>query len=544
VVSATALRATGQAEGLRLADASPFISFYNSAQTTRFGYIQHTGANLVITPEVGALIVPADVHITSANGLITSGGTFAGASAGEGRLYGGTTTGVTLIGRGSAYDVTVGGYTGATAFAVPTGTANVEFFGSITVDTNSIFRGFFGLIDGAGTTSAMNRWVSYKDAAATERAWVGYGEGTNRFSISNTIGNVRLIAPGNNIELTGSAVYINGSTAWHAGNDGAGSGLDADLLGGWGSGQYTRTNQASWAFRSDGTVGYLGFAQGSSSRTGYMEFNRADGVRQGYIGFGDGTSDILITAEIGKFNFNTAPYVGANVMWHAGNLTPGNYALLSGANFSGPVTMSAGGAAQVLSAGTGGDTRIEWKIGGSRVANISGSSTGLDISTDVGSVRINSNAVFAGDVRSGVFRATASGTDRFALTADASAAYMYGASYVFNNLAGTVVLASINSAGVVSATDFSASSDIKFKTNIRPIENALCKVEQMRGIHFTRKADGAEKIGLIAQELEAIIPELVNEDEQGKSISYANLTAVLIEAVKELSARVATLEAG
>ena len=78
-----------------------------------------------------------------------------------------------------------------------------------------------------------------------------------------------------------------------------------------------------------------------------------------------------------------------------------------------------------------------------------------------------------------------------------------------------------------------ASSDRKLKTQIIPIENALEKVKKLRGVQFSYKSHGGKSIGLIAQELEKVFPELVHGDEL-KSIAYQNLVAVLIEAVKDL----------
>ena len=64
----------------------------------------------------------------------------------------------------------------------------------------------------------------------------------------------------------------------------------------------------------------------------------------------------------------------------------------------------------------------------------------------------------------------------------------------------------------------------------------------MRGVRFTM--DGSRQIGVVAQEVEAVLPEVVQVDaESGQlSVAYGNITGLLIEAVKELSARVAELE--
>ena len=88
-----------------------------------------------------------------------------------------------------------------------------------------------------------------------------------------------------------------------------------------------------------------------------------------------------------------------------------------------------------------------------------------------------------------------------------------------------------------------AFSDERLKDNIETLEDGLGKVEQLRGVTYTR--EDREEIGVIAQEVEKILPEIVltADDEMGtKSVDYSRITAVLIEAVKELSARVKELE--
>ena len=88
-----------------------------------------------------------------------------------------------------------------------------------------------------------------------------------------------------------------------------------------------------------------------------------------------------------------------------------------------------------------------------------------------------------------------------------------------------------------------AFSDERLKDNIETLTDGLDKVEQLRGVTYTR--DERENIGVIAQEVEKILPEIVltADDEMGtKSVDYSRLTAVLIEAVKDLSARVKELE--
>lgn len=95
------------------------------------------------------------------------------------------------------------------------------------------------------------------------------------------------------------------------------------------------------------------------------------------------------------------------------------------------------------------------------------------------------------------------------------------------------------------------SSDIRFKTNVKPIENALEKVQSINGVEFDWIPDwinhGYEghDIGVIAQEVEKVVPELVRTRSTGyKAVKYDKLVAVLIEAIKELKKEVDNLKRG
>jgi|GEM_PF-418159 len=95
--------------------------------------------------------------------------------------------------------------------------------------------------------------------------------------------------------------------------------------------------------------------------------------------------------------------------------------------------------------------------------------------------------------------------------------------------------------GTVTAPNFVSSSDARFKTEVETIGAALAIVDHLRGVRFT--ADGCRQIGVIAQETELHLPEVVFETEDGiKRVAYGNITGLLIEAIKELSARIVQLE--
>lgn len=96
--------------------------------------------------------------------------------------------------------------------------------------------------------------------------------------------------------------------------------------------------------------------------------------------------------------------------------------------------------------------------------------------------------------------------------------------------------------GIVTSVDYNSVSDISLKENIKPLENSLEKVCKLQGVSFDWKRDGSSTIGLIAQEVEKIYPELVGDNNGIKTLSYSNLVAVLIESIKELKNEIEELK--
>jgi hypothetical protein len=98
------------------------------------------------------------------------------------------------------------------------------------------------------------------------------------------------------------------------------------------------------------------------------------------------------------------------------------------------------------------------------------------------------------------------------------------------------------STGVTVTGDVNSTSDIDLKKDIEVVTSATEMLNQLRGVKFTWKKNDEKSVGVIAQEVETILPELVKGEEGDKSVNYSGLVGVLIEAVKELSARVEELE--
>ena len=154
--------------------------------------------------------------------------------------------------------------------------------------------------------------------------------------------------------------------------------------------------------------------------------------------------------------------------------------------------------------------------------------------------------------------ASCSGNASTATTASTANALNTGNGYQINALG--VGTAHSGVAGEIRATNNVTayySSDARLKENFRPLVNPLQMVKAIRGVRYDWTAEYIERaggedgyfvrkqdVGVIAQEIEAVLPEIVADREDGyKAVRYERLTALLIEAVKELSGQVDGLKA-
>jgi hypothetical protein len=138
------------------------------------------------------------------------------------------------------------------------------------------------------------------------------------------------------------------------------------------------------------------------------------------------------------------------------------------------------------------------------------------------------------------------GKKRFYFTLNGNTKFGCGADgYVFRNAADGSDIVTISNTGTITAAgEVISNSDEKLKTNIKTIENALDKVIQLRGVEYDRIDIDKHQIGVIAQEVEKVLPDVVHTNEDGlKAVAYGNIVAVLIESIKELKGEISDLRA-
>lgn len=108
--------------------------------------------------------------------------------------------------------------------------------------------------------------------------------------------------------------------------------------------------------------------------------------------------------------------------------------------------------------------------------------------------------------------------------------------------------------GDIIANSISGTSDVRFKTNIRPVTNALDKIKALRGVYFNWKQEAfpqkgfgsQDELGFIAQEVETVVPEVVSKEkseDEYRSVKYDKLVALLVEAMKEQQKQIDELKA-
>ena len=129
----------------------------------------------------------------------------------------------------------------------------------------------------------------------------------------------------------------------------------------------------------------------------------------------------------------------------------------------------------------------------------------------------------------------------------ATRAYIYANSgeLAFNSLTSNPVRFYMNDVEKMSLTTagnltiagiLTESSSIRYKTNVETIKYGLDKVLQLRGVSYDKKESGIKELGLIAEEVNEILPDVVIKNEEGQpdSVSYGRIVSVLIEAIKDL----------
>jgi hypothetical protein len=132
----------------------------------------------------------------------------------------------------------------------------------------------------------------------------------------------------------------------------------------------------------------------------------------------------------------------------------------------------------------------------------------------------------------------------FSTSGDTDTGIYFSSANVMNVSTGGALAATFAANGDFTAVgNVTAFSDARLKTNLQQITDALAKVQSLTGYTYTRIDTGVRQTGVVAQEVQKVLPEAVSDTGDHLAVAYGNMIGLLIEAIKELSGRVKELEA-
>lgn len=193
---------------------------------------------------------------------------------------------------------------------------------------------------------------------------------------------------------------------------------------------------------------------------------------------------------------------------------------------------------------------------------VDGSIQGTDIANStITNTKLSNSTISGVSLGSSLSNLTVSGSYLSNITYNGSTARTVSISATFANTGGTIVARdasgdfsaatvsvlnlsatnNISALETITAKDFNSTSDINYKENIQTVSNPLELLNSIRGVSFDWKDSDQSSMGVIAQELEKVLPQLVKTSEM-KSVNYNGLIAVLIESVKELKKEIEELK--
>lgn len=327
------------------------------------------------------------------------------------------------------------------------------------------------------------------------------------------------------------SVQSSGGNVWHSGNDGSGSGMDADMLDGQDGAYYLNAGNLNAGTINIARLPHASVQQGGGSG---MATNKI------YIGWTAGgnlalqvdttsfgaTWPISITGNAAQAT--TASYANsagaANTATTATNAT---FATTAGSAASANLATTATKANNVVSISDVWNTQQDWKAVNNFVTNnrtVTSTGNGFNLRA------IQNGGTGGGGMTFSHPNASIN------MGLDTDNIFRIGG-FSFGQL-----LALDNTGNATFTGTVTESSDFRLKKDIATISNALYKIGQLNGVTYARKSDDSRATGLIAQEVRAVLPEAVLENSGWLSLSYGNMAGLFVEAIKELKAEVESLK--
>lgn len=230
----------------------------------------------------------------------------------------------------------------------------------------------------------------------------------------------------------------------------------------------------------------------------------------------------------------------------SGIATVSNYSLISGiatySSDSGIATYASNSGVSTY-ASTSGISTYANSSGISTYSSISGISTyatNSGIATYASNSGVSTYSTTAGVSTNATRINTASGGGNDVYLLFTSVAGASSSNLVYNNInlsynqnSNTLILQNISASGVVTATDFNSTSDIALKENVELIDNPLDKLLELRGVTFEWKENKKSGVGVVAQDVEKVLPQAVGGSKDHKTVNYNAIIGLLVESVKQ-----------
>jgi hypothetical protein len=254
----------------------------------------------------------------------------------------------------------------------------------------------------------------------------------------------------------------------------------------------------------------------------HIRFRVASSVGNGFIW--ENSSEVALmslNANTGSLYTRGEIYAGnntSNLVWHAGNLNPSGFVATSGAEFTGPVIVNVGDVAV--------DT-MAFKVAGP--SDYDSLTIGMRGTPDYDSYI----ASFGNDIH--FYSGKGVTTENHS--------FFWYTSKAGSQQHGVVAMTLDHLQNLTIGGTYTENSSIRYKDNITPLESVSGKVEKLEAVTYTKKGDELVQLGLIAESVSELFPEIVKYDEEGRpdGVSYTRLSVILLKALQEQNAVIAAL---
>ncbi len=485
------------------------------------GSVEVNGVGLGANAFNSTTIPTNNNQITNGAGYTTNIGDITGVTAGTNLTGGGTSGTVTLnMATGGAG----AGVYGSTGDTTKIDTITLDAYGRVTAVGTGLTGDITGVTAGTGlsgggtsgtvtlTNAAPNVSTNLTTSTAATTVTVNSSDGTNAILPAATTTVAGVMTGTDKSKLNGIAAGANNVTNNNQLTNGAGYTSNTGDITSVGAGSY--------------------LTGGGTSGAVTLNVNASTASTPNTVAARDGSGDIsvrLIRSEFDSTNANIG-YIMTQVDTISNNYvrpsTPAEFrkAVTDGyySNNIGNITGVTAGT-NLTGGGTSGAVTLNMATGGAGAATYGSTTDGTKLDT----ITLDAYGRVTGVT-------TGATGDIQGVTA--------GNGLSGGGTSGTITLSMSGSytGNFTASGNITAYSDERLKTNIETIPNALEKVNLLRGVTFNK--DGERGLGVIAQEVEKILPEVVIEGKEYKSVAYGNIVGVLIEAIKELTKEVEDLK--